>query len=77
MATIDVEMSNRLREEIYKLGDTFAEAARKIGCSNKLLSNWVSNNIIPKAYYFQKLHHAGADIVYILTGERKGDSDHD
>ena len=70
MATIDLEMSNRLREEIYKLGDTFVEAAKKIGCTNKLVSNWVSNNTIPKAYYLQRLHYAGADVMYILVGER-------
>ena len=77
MATSDIEMANRLREEIFKLGDTYAEAARKIGCTSKLVSNWVCGYIIPKPYYLQRLHYAGADILYILVGERRVESDHE
>lgn len=67
----DVEMHNRLCEEIYRLGSTNAEAARKLNCDSTLVGEWLNNGYMPSAYYFKNFHYAGCDIIYILTGERR------
>lgn len=66
----DFSMHERVAEEIYKLGDSNAEAARKIGCGRHIISDWLSGRNIPSAYYLKALHEAGCDVMYILTGKR-------
>ena len=66
----DSIMSDRLAEEIYKLGVTNTEAGRKIGCSHNMISNWLSGRTLPSAYYLKAMYEAGMDVIYILTGRR-------
>lgn len=63
-------MSERVAEELFKLGDCNAEIARKLRCSKSAVSDWVTGRNIPTAYYLKSLHYAGCDVIYILTGER-------
>lgn len=64
-------MSERVAEEIFKLGGTNAELARKLRCSKSSISAWICGDCIPNAYALKKLHYAGCDVIYILTGERE------
>lgn len=64
-------MSERVAEEIFKLGATNAEIARKLGCSKSSISGWIIGTSVPNAYFLKKLHYAGCDVIYILTGERE------
>jgi hypothetical protein len=63
-------MHNRLVEELWKLGDNHREIAAKIGCHPGTIYAWIGHDYIPSAYHFANFHHAGMDIIYILTGER-------
>lgn len=66
----DPDISNRLREELWKLGGTYAEMAEKIGCHQNTIGQWVNKDYIPSAHHFAHFHRVGMDIIYILTGER-------
>lgn len=66
----DSTMHERVAEEIYKLGSSNKEAARKIGCGRKMITEWISGRNIPSAFYLKALHEAGCDVLYILTGKR-------
>lgn len=64
-------MTERVAEEIFKLGGTNAEIARKLRCSKSSISDWITGKNIPNAYALKKLHYAGCDVIYILTGKRE------
>lgn len=66
----DPIMVERVAEEIYKLGDSNTEVARKIGCSRRQITDWLSGRCIPSAYHLKGMHEAGLDVIYILTGKR-------
>ena len=66
----DPDMYNRLREEIYKLGDSNKIAAQKLGVEAGLIYEWLNYGYMPSVYYFKNFYYAGCDIIYILTGER-------
>lgn len=70
MRKTDPEMYKRLREEIYKLGDTNKITGQKLNCSPTLVGLWLSKEYMPSVYYFRNFYYAGCDIIYILTGER-------
>lgn len=66
----DPGMYRRMREELYKLGDSNRVAAEKLGCDPQLVAAWLQREYMPSTYYMQAFHEAGADIMYIITGER-------
>lgn len=66
----DSIMSERVAEEIYKLGDTNREVADKIGCDDSRVSDWLAGRSIPSAYHLKGMYEAGCDVIYILTGRR-------
>lgn len=66
----DYPMSDRLNEELFRLGYTDRELSKKLGISHKTIAYWRSNNCIPGAVSLKLLHEVGADIMYIITGRR-------
>lgn len=67
----DLSMCERVTEEIYRLGDMSNRAiAKKIGCSNKTVGDWLAWNSIPTAYHLRGMAEIGMDVMYILTGRR-------
>lgn len=73
MNNVGYLMAQRVSEEIFKLGDTQAEVARKLGCSVGLVRKWANGESIPSTAYLPLLHDIGADVMYILTGKRLWD----
>lgn len=70
MQTYDRSMNTRLVEEINRFNITDAELQRRIGAKPKVVDKWRNHNAIPSPYNLAKLYHLGADIIYILVGER-------
>jgi hypothetical protein len=70
MRNRDMGMHKRLCEEIYKLGDSNAEVAKKLHCHPNTVGQWLTHEHIPSVYFFKNFHEAGMDIMYIITGER-------
>lgn len=75
----DVNIRDRLIEELSKLGDTPYAVAKLIGCPTQLVRYWLDGVYTPSAFYLQRLHEIGCDVLYILTGTHYtisgGDSD--
>lgn len=64
----DYDISERLIEELYRLGDSPKEIAARTGCSYNLVWNYLDGSI-PSVVMMKRLHKAGCDILYIITGE--------
>lgn len=67
--TPDIEIGFRAAAEVDRLFRTRAAAARALGVDRKLPRYW-EQGTAPSAFVLLKLHYAGADVMYILTGRR-------
>ena len=64
---MDVDVGKRAYNEIIKLcGDT-TKAAKALGSDRRLVTSWYYG-CAPSAFYLERLHKLGIDIIYILTG---------
>ena len=66
----DPDLHKRLCDEIYRLGGSNSEVAKKLNCHPNTVNQWLTNEHTPSAYFFKDFHNAGMDIMYILIGER-------
>lgn len=64
----DYDISERVIEELLKLGDTPTKIAARVKCAPQLISHYL-NGGIPGTIYMKRLYEAGCDVIYILTGE--------
>lgn len=71
MAFIDT-IGTRAYSECLKLwGGSIYRAAKALEVSSPVIVyRWGSGEACPSAHFLAKLYHAGADIKYILVGER-------
>ncbi len=65
-------IGNRLREERERLGLTQPVFAELAGAKKRTLIDWEKNVSSPTAVQLAQLAAAGADVLYILTGQRAG-----
>lgn len=63
--------SFRLREERHRLGFVQQDLASIGGVGKQSQINYESGKRLPDADYLAAIAEAGADILYILTGERR------
>ena len=63
-------MTERVIEELSKLGNTHREVAQKLGVTPEAVRFWREGYAIPKPQNLAKFHAAGLDIFYIITGRR-------
>lgn len=68
MRNYDYDISQRVIEELLKLGSTAQEIAPKVKCTPQLVWHYL-NGGIPGTIIMKRLHKAGCDILYIITGE--------
>lgn len=69
-STPQIEIGKRAFEEVSRLFDSQKVAKEMLGISSKqLLYDWM-NGVAPSAKYLQRLHYLGADVIYILTGDK-------
>lgn len=66
----DLGLHKRLCDELFRLGGSNAEVAKKLHCHPNTVNQWLTNEHTPSAHFFKNFHDAGMDIIYILTGER-------
>lgn len=65
-----IEIGKRAFEEVNRLFDNQKKAKVMLGISSQqLLYDWMEG-VAPSAKYLQRLHYLGADVIYILTGEK-------
>lgn len=65
----DVQIGYRAEEEVFRLFPSHPAAAAALGSDRKIVYTWHQGNA-PTAIYLQRLHELGADVLYILTGQR-------
>lgn len=69
----DIDIGIRAAEEVRRIFPTVAEATRRMGVGRKIVYSWGQGGNVPGGFYLAKLHYAGADVIYILTGQRTMD----
>lgn len=67
-------ISERLQEERKDLGLTQEAMAGKLGATKRSVINWEGGAALPGAEVLAGYAAAGADVLYILTGQRSGDA---
>lgn len=65
-------IGHRLREERERLGLTQPVFAELAGAKKRTLIDWEKDVSSPTAVQLAQLAAAGADVLYILTGQRTG-----
>ena len=65
----DVNITDRVIEEVSKLGNNAYQIGKIVGCSTQLVQSWLDGVYVPGAYYLRRLHEIGCDVLYILTGK--------
>jgi transcriptional regulator with XRE-family HTH domain len=67
-----MDISSRLQEERKRIGLTQAALAVKLEATKRSVINWEGGAALPGAEVLSRYAAAGADVLYILTGERMG-----
>lgn len=64
-------ISLRLQEERKRLGLTQEAAAARLGATKRSVINWEGGAALPGAELLARYAELGADVLYILTGQRE------
>lgn len=65
-------IGERLREERERLGLSQPKLAGLVKATKQTVFSWESGKTAPDGFQLNELAAAGADVLYILTGERSG-----
>ena len=65
-------ISERLKTERQRLGFSQEGFAALAGVTRRPYAEWEAGKTSPTAVQLQALHGAGADVQYIVTGQRQG-----
>ena len=65
-----MDISTRLQEERKRLGLTQEAVATQLGATKRSVINWEGGAALPGAEVLARYAAAGADVLYILTGQR-------
>lgn len=71
------EFAGRLRSERERLWPSQKMAGERCGVSGRSWADYEEGKVAPKADVLLRLHAAGADVPYILTGQRSAPADTD
>lgn len=67
----DIEIGYRAFEETMRVFCSPKNAMMALSCSKNMLYGWKEGST-PNSFILARLHYAGADVIYILTGKQKG-----
>lgn len=70
MNTDDIDLRARLAGELVQLGVSYRGISKVIGISHTQVANYLAWKETPTHQTLLKMHRAGIDILYILTGQR-------
>lgn len=66
----DVEIGYRAYSEVLRIFPRPKDAQAALGIRTDNMNAWQSG-VCPSAKYLARLHKAGADVIWILTGDRR------
>lgn len=74
----DIEVGRRAYKECDRIFGVseyggIIKTTKALGCDKKAIYEW-KNGSTPATFYLIRLHYCGADVMYILTGERKDEN---
>ncbi len=67
---MDTSVGTRLREERERMGLTQAAMGEMLGMAKHSILNYEGDKRSPDAVFMTAIAQAGADVLYILTGQR-------
>lgn len=67
-----MDIPSRLQEERKRIGLTQEALAAKLDATKRSVINWEGGAALPGAEVLSRYAAAGADVLYILTGQRTG-----
>ena len=70
MRKTDLAMRERIVMELRRIGSNHVLIADQHGLRPTQVRLWLDGDATPSAGSLRKLHYAGLDVLYILTGER-------
>lgn len=65
----DIEIGRRMYEESIRLFGSVPKAAKALGAERKTPWSW-DGGATPQTRFLVRLHYAGGDVMYVLTGKR-------
>ena len=65
----DIEIGMRMFEEVDRLFPYLSKAAKELRVDHKTVDGW-ANGATPTGLSLARLHHAGGDVIYVLSGKR-------
>ena len=65
----DIEIGMRMFEEAERLFQCSSKAAKELKVDYKTVDGW-ANGSTPTGLSLARLHHAGGDVIYVLSGKR-------
>lgn len=65
----DINIGYRAYTEALRIFPRMKDAMSALGCRENNIYKW-GEGICPSAKFLARLHKAGADVIWILTGER-------
>lgn len=68
----EIGIGQRMYEECLRLFPSNTKAAISLGCDRVSLKVW-RNGGAPSAIFLSRLHFAGGDVLYVLTGRRNNE----
>lgn len=66
-----IEIGQRAAAEALRIYKSPADVSSRLHIGRTTLYDWKRGKA-PGALHLEKLHYAGADVIYILTGKRSG-----
>lgn len=66
----DIEIGYRAYSEVLRIFPRMKDVTTALGIRYDNIYAW-HRGVNPSAKYLARLHKAGADVIWILTGERK------
>lgn len=70
-----VQIGERLREERLRIGVSQVDFAMYCGASRNALLQWERGETAPNAGVLATMTNLGVDVLYVVTGQRQGESE--
>lgn len=69
------QIGDRLREERFRISMQQIDMAEACGVSRRALSTWEKGEQAPNAATLSKMASMGVDVLYVVTGQRQGETE--
>ena len=68
--TCDIEIGKRMYQECLRIFPSIADVVKYFSCGGYTPYKW-GQGVSPSANNLARLHYAGGDVMFVLTGRKK------